>query len=111
MSEKWIKGCESALEKIQKISEEEEKDRLELVKSIKTSLAYMGRSLSGWSKWVNNPNTMANFSQEELEDIDRSMFQFAESFIEYDIEASRLGLEKGLKRKKAEERKAIRFII
>lgn len=111
MSERWIKGCESALEKIRKLSAAKEKDRLELVKSIKTSLAYMGRSLYGWSRWVNNPDTMAKFSREELEEMEGAISKFAESFIEYDIEASRLGLEKGLKRRRATERKGVRFVI
>ena len=111
VSERWIKGCESALEKIRKLSAAEDKDRLDLLKSIKTSLAYMGRSLSGWSRWVNNPGTMANFSKEEMEEMEDTISQFAESFIEYDIKATRLGLEKGLKGRRAAERKGVRFVI
>lgn len=111
MSERWIKACESALESIKKLSSEEGKDRLELVKSVRISLMFMGKSLSGWMAWVNNPNTMANFSQEELKDMNKYLCKFAESFIEYDLKTTKLGLDKGLKRKKMVERKQTRFVI
>ena len=111
VSERWIEACRSALESIKKLSSEEGKDRLELVKSIRISLGFMGKSLSGWSRWVNNPNTMAIFSQEELEDMDKHLSKFAESFTEYDLKTTKLGLEKGLKRKKTAERKQIHFVI
>lgn len=100
VSERWIEACKSALESIRKLSSVEKKDRLELVKSIKTSLALMSRSLSGWTRWVNNPDTMARFSQEELEDMEKHLSMFAESFIKYDLKTTKLGLEKGLKRKR-----------
>lgn len=89
----------------------EEKDRLELVKSIKTLLAFTGRSLAGWTRWVNNPDTMARFSQEELEDMEKYFSNFAESFIEYDLNTTKLGMEKGLKRKSIADRKQFRFVI
>ena len=111
VSERWIEACMSALESIKKLSLAEGKDRLELVKSIRTSLGFMGQSLSGWTTWVNNPNTMAIFSQEELEDMDEHLSKFAESFIEYDLETTKLGLKNGLNKKKMAERKQVRFII
>lgn len=111
VSERWIERCRTALESIKRMSSVEGKDRLELVKSIQTSLGYMGKSLSGWTSWVNNPSAIAIFSKEELEEMDKHLSTFAESFIEYDLETTKLGLEKGLKRKKSAERKQVRFII
>jgi len=111
VSERWIEKCRTALESIKKMSSIEGKDRLELVKSIQTSLGYVGKSLSGWTSWVNNPSAIAIFSKEELEEMDKHLSNFAESFIEYDLETTKLGLEKGLSRKKAADRKPIRFII
>lgn len=110
LSERWIESCRNALERIRKISSIEEKDRLELVKSIRTSLILLGRSLSGWNRWVSNPSTMARFSRKELEDMESRLSLFAESFIEYDLKTTKLGSEKGLERKSA-ERKQVQFVI
>jgi hypothetical protein len=110
MSERWIRSSQVALKKLRKISEAEDKDRLEHVKSIKTSLVLIGRSLSGWSSWISNPSIMANFSKKELEEMDDKLFTFAESFIEFDIEITKKGLEKGLKGKKASD-KNVRFVV
>lgn len=111
MSERWIEACRMALKKLRKMSENGDKDRLERVKSIKASLTYMGRSLSGWSRWVSNPNAMAYFSPEELKEIEEELSSFSKDFIEFDIKVTKLGLEKGLKRKTAVDRKKIRFVI
>lgn len=110
MSERWIAEGKSALKRLKELSAVEEKDRLDLVRSIRTSLVLLSRSLRGWGRWVNNPNTMAVFSQEELEKIDKTLSKFAESFIEYDIEVTELGLEKGLKRETV-DREQIRFVV
>jgi hypothetical protein len=53
---------------------------------------------------------MANFSKKELEEMDDKLFTFAESFIEFDIEITKKGLEKGLKGKKASD-KNVRFVV
>lgn len=111
MSERWIKDSELALERIRKWLSTEPKDRLERVKTIKNMLRIMGRSLSGWTRWINNPATMANFSEEELKDMENQLSKLAESFIQYDIEAAKLGREKGLKRRRSSQRKPIRFIM
>jgi len=109
MSEKWIKNCENALKKINKLSSKEDKDRLDRVRSIKTSLVLMGRSLSGWTKWVNNPAIMAYFSREELEEMEERLSSMAESFIKFDIKTTRIGREKGLK-KKTVQKSRVHFI-
>lgn len=110
MSERWIRDCVRALDRIRELSSKEEKDRLERLKSIKTSLTFLNRSLSGWTRWANNPSTMANFSDKELKNMEMQLATIAESFIEYDIKATKLGIEKGLK-KRATRRKNIRFIV
>lgn len=111
VSERWLEECRKALETLCKLSEKERKDRLERVKSIKTSLTLLGRSLSGWSRWMNNPDTMAYFSLEELKEMEEKLSVFSQDFIEFDMKATKLGLEKGLKRKRVVERKQIRFVI
>jgi len=96
MSEKWITGCLNAIERINKLLSKENKDRLERLRSIKTSLVLMERSLSGLKKWVNNPATMSNFSEEELEDMEKNMSLIAKNFIRFDLESTKIGREKGL---------------
>jgi hypothetical protein len=102
MSENWIKGCKKALDRLNKLSARKEKDRLERVKSIKTSLALMGRSLSGWSMWANNPSAMANFSNQELAEMETQISIIAKSLIQFDLETAKIGKEKGLKKKTLE---------
>jgi hypothetical protein len=110
MSERWIINSQVALKKLRKISEAGEKDRLEHLKSIKTSLALIGRSLSGWYSWISNPSIMANFTKEEMREMENKLIKFAESFIEFDIAITKKGLEKGLKAKKAMN-KNVRFVV
>jgi hypothetical protein len=109
MTERWIKWCVKALERIRELSEKEDKDRLEQLRSIKISLSFLINSLSGWTKWVNNPSVMANFSEKELKKIENQLASFATSFIEYDMNTTKLGLEKGLK--KRTKRKNIQYVI
>ena len=96
MSERWIKSVQEALARIRELSEKEDKDRLENVRSIKLSLYYLTRSFIGWNRWVNNPATMANFSEKELEEIERRLSSLVTSFLEYDIDVTKLGAKKGL---------------
>jgi len=110
MSEKWIKNCEDALKKLSMLSSKEGKDRLDRVRSIKTSLVLMGKSLSGWAKWVNNSATMAYFSREELEEMEKRLSLMAESFIKFDLKTTKIGREKGLK-KKTVQRSRIQYIF
>lgn len=110
MSDRWIMDCSRALDRLRELSSKEDKDRLERLKSIKASLTFLNRSLSGWIRWANNPSAMANFSDEELEGMESQLSSIAESFIEYDIEATKLGIEKGLK-KRATKSKNVKFIV
>jgi hypothetical protein len=111
VSERWIKECKSAIKKIRKLTAIEDKDRLERVKAIKTSLGLMGRSLSGCVKWINNPNVMAKFSEDELENMENNLSKIAETFIKFDIKTTELGQEKGIKKRRAAETKRTRFVI
>lgn len=105
MSEGWVQTCEELLERIRKFSVKEDKDRLDLVQSMMFSLYALHRSLLGWINWVNNPDVMATFKKEELDEMNKRITEFTESFIEYDLEATKIGVEKSLKvRKKVERR-------
>ena len=109
MSERWIQVSEKILDQIKRLEEAKERDRLELVRSLRFMLSTLQRSLLGWIQWVNNPDIMTRFTQEDLESINKKLSDFARSFIEYDLEATKLGAERGLKaikkvKKKKDER-------
>lgn len=116
MSERWITTSEKILEQIKKLEETKGKDRLELVRSISFLLSVLQRSLLGWMQWVNSPEIMTRFSQKDLEDMNKRLSEFTCSFIEYDLDATKLGAQKGLKarkvvRKKKEERRPETFYV
>jgi hypothetical protein len=81
------------------------KDRLELVRSMRFVLRALEMSLMGWEQWVNNPDIMVKFTHKDLEKMNTRLAELTRSFIEYDIEATRLGSKQGLKPvKKAKKR-------
>jgi hypothetical protein len=109
LSERWIQVSEKILDQIKRLEEAKERDRLELVRSLRFMLSTLQRSLLGWMQWVNNPDIMTRFSQEDLETMNKKLSEFTRSFLEYDLEATKLGAQRGLKaikkvKKKKEER-------
>lgn len=105
LSERWIQVSEKILDQIKRLADAKGKDRLELVSSMSFMLSALQRSLLGWMQWVNNPEIMARFTLEDLEKMNKKLSEFTRSFIEYDLEATRLGAERGLKARKAVKRK------
>ncbi|MFQ6094587.1 MAG: DUF2153 family protein [Candidatus Bathyarchaeia archaeon] len=101
MSERWIQTCERLLEEMRRLSEKKDKDRLDLVQSVRFALYALHRSLLGWMNWVNNPDIMAAFNKEELDDINKRIIEFTESFIKYDVKVTQQGAQKNLGTKKA----------
>ena len=116
MSERWIQSSERLLDQIKSLEEAEERDRLELVRSLRFVLGVLQRSLLGWMQWVNNPDIMTRFKQEDLEQMNKKLSELVRFFIEYDLEATELGALKGLKvkkkvkRKKKEERDEVFYV-
>lgn len=103
--ERWIQASEKILDHIKHLEEAKERDRLELVRSIRFMLNTLQRSLMGWMQWANNPDIMIRFTQKDLESINKKLAEFTRSFIEYDMEATKLGAERGLKAKKKVKKK------
>ncbi|MCD6529639.1 DUF2153 family protein [Candidatus Bathyarchaeota archaeon] len=94
MSERWVAGCERILEQIRSLSYAKDQDRLEVVRSMRFTLNAIYRSVVGWLGWVNNPDVMAEFSLEELKEMNETLIKFAESFIEYDAKVTSKGPRK-----------------
>jgi hypothetical protein len=108
LSKGWVQICEEILDQIKKFSEKQEKDRLDLVQSMRFSLYALHRSILGWLNWVNNPDIMATFKQEELDEMNSKLSKYIQEFIEYDVEITEKGADKNLDaqkaRREAEER-------
>ena len=109
MSEGWFRVSERLLNQLKHLEKTKGKDRLELVRSLRFALGVLQRSLIGWTQWVNNPDIMTRFSQEDLEKMTEKLSEFTRSFIKYDLDVTSLGAQKGLKThkkvlKKQEER-------
>ncbi len=105
LSERWIQSSQRVLNHIRSLEKVEGKDRLELVRSLGFMLGALQRSLLGWMQWVNNPDIMTRFTLEDLEKMNKNLSKFVRTFIEYDLEATKLGDEKGLKDGERPERK------
>lgn len=81
---------------MRKFSAKKDKDRLDLVQSMMFSLYALHQSLLGWLNWVNNPDIMAAFRKEELDEMNKRIMELTESFLKYDVEATQLGAQKSL---------------
>ena len=116
LSEGWMRVSERIIEQLKQLENTKDKDRLELVRSLRFVLGVLQRSLVGWTQWVSNPDIMTMFSEDDLESMTKRLSEFTRSFIEYDIKMTRLGAEKGLKvpkkpPKKPKEDRTERFYV
>ena len=105
MSEGWVRVSERIIDQLKRLEDTEDKDRLELVRSLRFVLGVLQRSLIGWTQWVGNPDIMTIFSQEDLEKMTKTLAEFTRSFVEYDLKMTSLGVKKGLKSPKKVEKK------
>jgi hypothetical protein len=116
LSEAWIQVSKNILRQLKSLEGTKGKDRLELVRSLRFVLSVIHRSLLGWTQWVNNPDVMILFTQEELGEMTENLSKLTQSFVEYDLKATSLGVKKGLKTpkkaaKKKREDKSERFYV
>jgi len=105
LSERWIQVSEKILNQIKRLEDTKGMDRLELVRSMSFMLSALQRSLLGWMQWVNSPEIMTRFTREDLEKMNKKLSEFTRSFIEYDLEATKLGAQRGLKARKTVKKK------
>ena len=84
MSGKWVQDCERILDQIKKSAKVKGQDRLDMVRMIRFTLFALQRSVAGWVEWANNPDVMANFSLEEMQEINKTLAKLVCAFVEYD---------------------------
>lgn len=101
LSKGWVQICQDILDQMKKLSEKKDKDRLDLVQSMRFSLYALHRSILGWLNWVSNPDIMSSFKQEELDEMNERLAKYVQEFIEYDVEITEKGADKNLAAQKA----------
>ena len=104
LSERWVEVSKRIIDQLKTFEVTKDKDRLELVRSLRFVMSVLQRSLVGWMQWVNNPDVMSMFSQKDLEDMTKELAKFTRSFVKYDLEMTELGAKKGLKASKKPSR-------
>jgi len=109
LSEKWIDASKKLLNELKRLEKTEDKDRLDLVRSLRLTLYALQRSLMGWMELANNPDMLTGCTHEYLEEINKKLLKFSHSFIEYDLEATKLVTKKGLKTGKEVKKKKDRM--
>ena len=105
MSERWVQRGERILERIKSLETSKERDRLELIRSMGFVLRALWNSVQGWMQWINNPDIMTKFSQEELDEMNKTITEYVKSFIEYDVKISKQGIQKGIDRRRTRTRR------
>lgn len=108
MGETWVQTCERLLEQLRRLSERKDKDRLDIVQSMRFALYALHRSILGWVNWVNNPDIMASFNLQELEEMNKKITSFVEDFLKYDVEVTQIGAKKSMEAEKARRQKPAR---
>ena len=111
MQQNWIQRSENTLKQVKKLMENQDQDRLELVRVMRFAFGALGQSLAGWMQWVNSPEIMSNFTRDELEEMAKTVTNMVEQFVSYDIEVTNEGMRKGLAKQRAADQQGIRFVI
>jgi hypothetical protein len=109
MNAGWIDRSQKTLDQLQAIKEQRNLDRLDLVKGMRFSFGALSQSLGGWMQWVNSPEIMSQFTQQELLDMSDQIIEMVTKFIEYDRDITDYGMQKGLGKQREEDPN--RFVI
>jgi len=109
LNQGWIERTQKTIDQLQKIKEKRDIDRLEIVTAMRFSFGALSQSLGGWMQWVNSPEIMSQFTQQELLEISDKLIDMITDFVEYDRDITDFGMQKGLGKRREEEEN--RFVI
>ena len=84
MKGRWVKDCQKILSEIKNSSKVEGSDRLDMVRTIRFTILALQRSVTGWMQWADNPDIMAQFSLDELTEINKNLAHLVCAFVDYD---------------------------
>ncbi len=105
----WVERTQKTLDQLQKIKDNRERDRLDIITGMRFSFGALSQSLGGWMQWVNSPEVMTQFTREELLDMSDQLIDLITKFVEYDRDITDFGMQKGLGKQREEEEN--RFVI
>ena len=86
MEGRWVNDCQRILDEIKSSAKVEGHDRLDIVRSIRFTILALQRSVTGWMQWADNPDIMAQFSLDELADINKKLSDLVCAFVDYDAQ-------------------------
>ena len=110
MNVSWNDRLQKTLEQLEQLKNQRDLDRLDLAKCMRFSFGALSQSLGGWMQWVNSPEIMSQFTQEELLEMSDQLIDMVSKFVQYDQEITDSGLQKGLG-KQREEEEPHKFVI
>ena len=84
MEGRWVNDCQKILNEIKKAEKVEGHDRLDMVRTIRFTILALQRSVTGWMQWADNPDIMAQFSLDELTEINKNLADLVCAFVDYD---------------------------
>jgi len=84
MEGRWVKDCQKILNEIKNSSKVKGSDRLDMVRTIRFTILALQRSVTGWMQWADNPDIMAQFSLDELTEINKNLADLVCAFVDYD---------------------------
>ena len=111
MHQNWLQRSENTIKQLKQLMENPDQDRLELVRVMRFAFGALGTSLAGWMQWINSPEIMSSFDQEELHEMAKTITGMVEQFISYDIDITDKGTRKGLAKQRENEQQGVRFVI
>jgi len=109
MNVSWIDRIQKTLDMLKEFREKRDQDRLDLVRTMRYGFVALSQSLGGWMQWVNSPEVMSQFTQEELQEMSDTILDMITKFVEYDRDITDCGMKKGLGKQRDEE--PSRFVI
>lgn len=116
MEGRWVDDCQKILKEIKKSEKAEGQDRLDMVRTIRFTILALQRSVTGWMQWADNPDIMAQFSLDELTEINKNLADLVCAFVDYDAKitgSQEKKMEKQIKKeviKKPEQREDIFYV-
>jgi len=105
----WIDRSEKTIEQLKILKGNRDMDRLDLLKAMRFSFGALSQSLGGWMQWVNSPEVMSQFTRDELQEMSDTISDMVVRFIEYDMDVTNQGMQKGLGKQREDEQN--RFVI
>ena len=109
MNGTWTDRSENTVEQLRTLKEKRDMDRLDLLRSMRFSFWALSQSLGSWMQWLNSPEVMSQFTGDELQEMSDRIIEMVTGFVEYDVDVTNLGVQKGLRKQRDEDQS--RFVI